>query len=60
LGIKTKGKLIACLLFADDIALIAGMEAELRTMMAVVTSFFHKWRFTFSSSKTRIVAFGAG
>jgi hypothetical protein len=60
LGIKTAGKLIACLLFADDIALIAGTEAELRRMMAVATSSFHKWRFTVSSSKTRIVAFAAG
>jgi hypothetical protein len=60
LGIQTAGKLIACLLFADDIALIAGSEAELRRMMVLATSFFHKWRFTVSTSKTRIVAFGAG
>jgi hypothetical protein len=42
LGIDIAGKLIACLLFADDIALIAGSESELRKMMAVATSFFHK------------------
>jgi hypothetical protein len=54
------GKLIACLLFADDIALIAGSESELRKMMAVATSLFYKWRFTVSASKTRVVAFGAG
>jgi hypothetical protein len=60
LGIDVAGKLIACLLFADDIALIAGSERELRKMMAVATSFFHKWRFTVSASKTRVVAFEAG
>jgi hypothetical protein len=60
LVIDMASKLIACLLFADDIALIAGSESELRKMMAVATSFFHKWRFTVSASKTRVVAFGAG
>jgi hypothetical protein len=60
LEIDMAGKLIACLLFADNIALIAGSESELRKMMAVATSFFHKWRFTVSASKTRVVAFGAG
>jgi hypothetical protein len=60
LGIDMAGKLTACLLFADDIALIAGSESELRKMMAIATSFFHKWRFTVLASKTRVVAFGAG
>jgi hypothetical protein len=60
LGIDMAGKLTACLLFADDIALIASSESELRKMMAIATSFFHKWRFTVSASKTRVVAFGAG
>jgi hypothetical protein len=60
LGIQTAGKLIACLLFADVIALIAGSEAELRRMMVVATFFFYKWRFTVSSSETKIVAFRAG
>jgi hypothetical protein len=59
LGIDMAGKLIA-FLSADDIALIAGSESELRKMMAVATSFFHKWRFTVLASKTRVVAFGAG
>jgi hypothetical protein len=55
LGIDMAGKLIACLLFADDIALIAGSERELRKMMAVAISFFHQWRFTVSASKPESV-----
>jgi hypothetical protein len=36
------------------------LENELRKMMAVATSFFHKWRFAVSAFKTQVVAFGAG
>jgi hypothetical protein len=49
---------IGCLLFADDIVLIADSESELQSMMNVATIFFRKWRFTVSDSKTRVVTLG--
>jgi hypothetical protein len=49
---------IGCLLFADDIVLIADSEEELQSMMNIATIFFRKWRFKVSASKTRVVSLG--
>lgn len=49
---------IGCLLFADDIVLIADSESDLQSMMNVATIFFRKWRFTLSTDKTRVVTLG--
>lgn len=49
---------IGCLLFADDIVLIADSAQELQAIMNAATVFFRKWRFQVSSSKTRVVSLG--
>ena len=49
---------IGCLMFADDIVLIADSERELQSMMNIATVFFRKWRFQVSAGKTRVVSLG--
>jgi hypothetical protein len=51
---------IGCLLFADDIVLIADSELKLQSMMNVATIFFRQWRFKVSEGKTRVVSLGHG
>jgi hypothetical protein len=51
---------IACLLYADDLVLIADSEAQLRDMLETATLFFQQWRFTVSERKLQVVAFGPG
>lgn len=49
---------IGCLMFADDIVLIADSEKDLQSMMNVASNFFRKWRFQVSAGKTRVVSLG--
>jgi hypothetical protein len=49
---------IACLLYADDLVLIADSEDEMRRLMAETSKFLKKWRFSVSAKKTSVVAFG--
>jgi hypothetical protein len=51
---------IACLLYADDLVLIADSEAQLRDMLDTATQFLRQWRFTVSERKSQVVAFGPG
>lgn len=49
---------IGCLLFADDIVLIADSEQDLQSMMNIATIFSRKWRFKVSTSKTCVESLG--
>jgi hypothetical protein len=49
---------IACLLYADDLVLIADSEEALQKMMLESTNFLKKWRFFVSAKKTQVVACG--
>jgi hypothetical protein len=51
---------IACLLYADDLVLIADSEAQLRDMLETATQVFRQWRLTVSERKSQVVAFGPG
>ena len=53
LGCHTK---VACLLYADDLVLIASSESEMRQLMQETTLFFPQWRFSVSAKKTQVVA----
>jgi hypothetical protein len=52
--------LIGCLLYADDLVLIADSEAEMKRMMLNASAFLRKWRFSVSAKKTQVVACGKG
>jgi hypothetical protein len=52
--------LIGCLLYADDLVLIADSEVEMQRMMLETTRFLRKWRFSVSAKKTQVVACGKG
>ena len=58
MGIDFFGLRIGCLLFADDIVLIADSESHLQAMMDVATRYFSKWRFTVSTTKSKVVSLG--
>jgi hypothetical protein len=49
---------IACLLYADDLVLIADSEDAMEKLMLEATNFLRKWRFSVSAKKTRVVACG--
>jgi hypothetical protein len=49
---------IACLLYADDLVLIADSEDAMEKMMLEATSCLRKWCFSVSAKKTQVVACG--
>jgi hypothetical protein len=57
-GIDFFGEKIGCLMFADDIVLVADSAWSLQAMLDVCTLFFSRWQFTVSADKTRIVSLG--
>jgi hypothetical protein len=59
-GVKLGGIQLACLLYADDLVLIADSKEQLQEMMNTTTEFLQQWRFIVSARKTQVVAFGRG
>jgi hypothetical protein len=49
---------IACLLYADDLVLIAESKEAMEKMMQETTNFLRKWRFSVSVGKTQVFACG--
>jgi hypothetical protein len=58
MGTYFEGLRIGCLMFADNIVLVADSAKELQEIMNVATVFFRTWRFTVSASKTQVVSLG--
>ena len=44
--------------FADDVMLMSGSKHGLNNMMELAYDFSMKWRFTFSTSKSKCMVFG--
>lgn len=59
-GVRLGNIHIACLLYADDLVLIADWEQQLRDMLDEATKFFRQWRFKVSARKSQVVAFSPG
>jgi hypothetical protein len=49
---------IACLLYADDLVLLASSETEMRETMRETLDFLSKWRFSVSANRTKVLACG--
>lgn len=58
IGSHIAGRLINCLLFADDIALIAESENDLQRMLDVAYSFVNKWNLSFNPKKSKVLVIG--
>jgi hypothetical protein len=59
-GVKIGGIQIACLLYTNDLVLIADSEEQLQEMMNTTTGSLQQWRFIVSARITQVVAFGRG
>ncbi len=58
IGVDISSKLINCLLFADDIVLIAKSPQELQSLLNIANKFAKKWNLKFNSKKSKVMAFG--
>lgn len=58
MGVRVAEVILACLLFADDIVLMADTAEELQKMMDVVTEFAIDFRFELSQVKSNVVIYG--
>ena len=56
-GINLDGYFLSILLYADDIALIAGSEVDLQCMLDKLYDFCQRWRLKINTAKTNIVHF---
>ena len=58
LGVQVDGNgRLCCLLYADDIVLIASSQADMEALYAAVEEYGHKWRFELNYRKTMTVEF---
>ena len=55
--IDIDGYKLSCLLYADDIALIAENEMELQSLLSCLNNWCNKWRLSVNVSKSNIVHF---
>jgi hypothetical protein len=56
IGVRIGGKRVPGALFADDIAIIARSEKEMRLALKITTEWADKWRITFADDKCVIIA----
>ena len=57
LGIPIDNSIISCLLYADDLALIAGNEPDLQSMLSCLCNWCQKWNIHTNINKSNIVHF---
>jgi endonuclease/exonuclease/phosphatase family metal-dependent hydrolase len=60
LGVRIAGEQLTCLLYADDIVLLASDPAMLQRMLAISTEYAQQWRFHFNGRKSQVVVQGTG
>ena len=58
-GIMVAGVRVPCLMYADDIVMLADSQPELAIMHEVVSEYARKNRFQFNGSKSGVMVFGA-
>jgi hypothetical protein len=55
LGSCLDGVWMGCLLYADDTALVADSEEELRAMLSILDTYSRKWRFRINAAKSKVM-----
>lgn len=58
IGVPFRNDRIPCLLYADDIALLAENEDQLNCMLNIAQVFASKWNMTFNCSKSKVMVVG--
>ena len=56
-GIDINGVRVSCLLYADDVVILAENEQNLQDMLDTVTHWCQKWNMTINEKKTQVVHF---
>ena len=56
IGVSFSSKIINALMYADDVALIAESESDLRKMLNISHDFACKWNLKFNHSKSKVLA----
>jgi hypothetical protein len=59
LGVLIAAEPLSCLLYADDIVLLAPSAAILQRMLDLTSHYAHQWRFHFNGKKSQIVVQGS-
>jgi hypothetical protein len=58
IGVSFSSKIINALMYADDVALIAESESDLRKMLKISHDFACKWNLKFNHSKSKVLVVG--
>ncbi len=58
IGVNISLNLINCLLFADDVVLMAESPRELQTLLQISHEFAKKWNLKFNSKKSKVMVVG--
>ena len=58
LGVHVSGFYCGAPMYADDLALVASVPADLQAMLSIVHSYARKWRYQLNESKSVVMVFG--
>ena len=57
-GVKIDDIFCGALMYADDLALIAGSESDLQHMLDIASSYAKSWKYSFNATKSSVLVLG--